>query len=95
MRCHICDKTLSEIEIQQEPDGTFQPCSVCMEIIMDAAYSNGFVRGDELEEFDLDDDTELDVMDSGEVESLDEDTYRSTYDHCDFSPIDPDDNDYD
>ena len=65
MRCHICDKALSEAEIQVTPDGKgFEPCSQCMEVILDAAYSDGFVRPDDLDE----------------VETLDEDTNRTQVD---------------
>lgn len=34
MHCFICDKQLSETEIQYNPlYGTFDPCSECLEII--------------------------------------------------------------
>lgn len=53
MRCHICDKTLTEGEIQVSPSGHgYEPCSVCMEIALDAAYCDGFVRPDDLDEVD-------------------------------------------
>lgn len=86
MRCHICDKSLTEEEIQTAPDGSYEPCSVCMNIILETAYSDGFTRpGDEFEE----------IEDEGsEVETLDEETYRSVYDHCDFSLPDNGINDY-
>ena len=43
MRCHICDKLLNEKEIQYEKrDKTFEPCGECLEIALDAAYSDGF-----------------------------------------------------
>lgn len=48
MRCDICDKTLSEKEIQyDESTRKFDPCSECIEIIMDAAFSDGFTTGDD------------------------------------------------
>jgi hypothetical protein len=51
MRCHICDKALTEAEIQLTPDKKgFEPCAVCMEIALDAAYSDGFVAEDEYTE---------------------------------------------
>lgn len=51
MRCNICDKVLTDVEVQFTPDKKgFEPCSPCMEIIMDAAYSDGFVRPDEADE---------------------------------------------
>lgn len=45
MHCHICDAELSEKEIvwNEELDG-YEPCSVCLEIIYDAAFSDGFSR---------------------------------------------------
>lgn len=53
MHCHICDRTLSEAEIQVSPDGKgYEPCSVCMEVILDAAYSDGFVNSDDLDEIE-------------------------------------------
>lgn len=71
MRCNICDKALSEAEIQPTPDGSgYEPCSVCMEIILDAAYSDGFSKPD-------------DEDNDGEVDTLDPDTFRSVFDHCD------------
>ena len=52
MRCHICDKTLSEKEISWNKDiGTFECCSVCLEISLDAAFSDGFSRPDEDDSF--------------------------------------------
>jgi len=64
VHCHICDKILSEAEIQQDPTGRYEPCSFCMEIILDAAYTDGFVRPDDADGVSvLDDDillTELD-----------------------------------
>jgi hypothetical protein len=45
MHCHICDAELSEKEIiwNEELNG-YEPCSVCLEIIFDAAFSDGFHR---------------------------------------------------
>ena len=52
MRCHICDKALSEKEISWNKDiGTFEPCSECLEISLDAAFSDGFSRPDEDDSF--------------------------------------------
>lgn len=69
MRCHVCDKTLTEAEIIPLPKGHgYEPCSVCLEIALDAAYSNGFVREDPLDDPYLEDE-----YGSGEVETLDSD----------------------
>ena len=76
MRCHICDKSLTETEIQVSPSGKgYEPCAPCMEIILDAAYSDGFVKEEPLEDIEVEDD--------GIVDTLDLDEYRSTFDHCD------------
>ncbi len=79
MKCAICDKTLSEAEIiLNKETGTWEPCGQCLEIALDAAYSGDFKPDDDL------DDPELNTkFGSGAVETLDTDTYRSYYDHCD------------
>lgn len=50
MRCHICDKALTEAEIQINPDKKFECCSICLEVALDAAYCDGFVPPDEYSE---------------------------------------------
>ena len=64
MRCHICDRPLSDSEVQTCPSGSgFEPCTTCMDIALDAAYCDGFVKEDldEVEVLDGDDHvTELD-----------------------------------
>lgn len=45
MRCYICDVELSESEIQLDEEGKSEPCTTCMNIIMDTAYTNGFKPG--------------------------------------------------
>ncbi len=48
MRCNACDKALTEAEIQFIPQSkTFEMCSICLEVAMDAAYSDGFQRPDD------------------------------------------------
>lgn len=81
MRCHICDRALSGTEIIKSPDKkSYEPCTSCMEVIMETAYCDGFVKDEETE-------TELgDAEGVGGIEpadTLDPDTYRSVYDHCD------------
>ena len=62
MHCNICDKQLGEKEISWNDDlGTYEPCVTCLEVIMEAAYSDGF---------DTEDD-EFIVLES----SFDEDTH--------------------
>lgn len=44
MHCHICDSELSEKEISWNKElGTFEPCTVCLDIAMEAAYCDGFL----------------------------------------------------
>jgi hypothetical protein len=50
MRCHCCDKALTEAEIQITPDKKFDMCSICLDVAMDAAYSDGFVRPDDVQD---------------------------------------------
>jgi len=48
MKCHICDKELTEKEIIWNKDiNTWDPCSVCLDIAFDAAFSDGFSRPDD------------------------------------------------
>lgn len=48
MKCNICDKELTEKEVVWNTDiDTFEPCTVCLDSIMDAAFSDGFARPDE------------------------------------------------
>ena len=79
MRCYVCDKAMTDNEIQVSPDGiSYDPCPVCMTVILDAAYSDGFVK-----EADLSVELGEDGLGSGEVEVLeDPDVYKSTFDHC-------------
>lgn len=48
MRCYICDKTLTDKEVVYDDDlKAYDPCSTCMEIILDTAYSDGYVHADD------------------------------------------------
>ena len=48
MKCGICDKELTEKEIVWNTDiEAWEPCSVCLDIAFDAAFSDGFSRPDE------------------------------------------------
>lgn len=42
MRCYICDNELSENEIQLDENLKSEPCTSCMKVIMDTAYTDGF-----------------------------------------------------
>ncbi len=76
MKCYICDKTLTELEVQWNKDlEEWEPCGTCLEIALDAAYSGDFETKEEGEE--------QTPFGSGAVDTLDSDTYRSYYDHCD------------
>jgi hypothetical protein len=56
MRCDICDKALTDKEINWNDDlKSYEPCTVCLDAAMDAAYSSSFMSDDEfvlLEDFD-------------------------------------------
>lgn len=57
MRCNICDKALSEKEGSFNRDiQTFDPCTVCLDIAMDAAYTGGWTDEDDDKYVLLDDD---------------------------------------
>lgn len=63
MHCNICDRMLSEKEIVWNKDiDTYEPCGTCLEIAMDAAYSDGFQY----------DDDEADCIYIGEESMLDD-----------------------
>ena len=48
MRCNCCDRTLSEQEIHfNEELNAWEMCVTCLEISLDAAYSQGFSRDDD------------------------------------------------
>ena len=49
MRCNICDRKMTDKEIAYNEElGAFEPCSTCLEVIMDAAFSGGYQdTGDE------------------------------------------------
>ena len=56
MRCHVCDKALTDKEVVfnkdlVNPDGSggYEPCTVCLEVAMDAAFSQGHKRPDDHE----------------------------------------------
>lgn len=43
MRCNICNKSMTDKEIQWNEDlKTYEPCVTCLDIAMDAAYSQGY-----------------------------------------------------
>ena len=48
MRCHICDKQLTDKEVVWNKDlDAYEPCSFCLEAARDAAYSDGFQNEDD------------------------------------------------
>lgn len=48
MRCNICDKALSDTEVVFNKGlNDYEPCSTCLEIAMDAAFSQGYHRPDD------------------------------------------------
>lgn len=85
MRCHICNKALSEAEILVAPDGTsFEPCATCLDVIFDAAYSDGFHKEDPLDDPELNEDG-FDGLEfgTGAVETLDPGAHLSFFDQSD------------
>lgn len=55
MKCNCCDSDLSDKEIiWNEEIGTWELCSVCLEVAMDAAYSQGFTKEDDVETVETD-----------------------------------------
>lgn len=50
MRCNCCDKALSDTEIVWNNElKAYELCSVCLEIAMEAAFSQGYHRPDDNE----------------------------------------------
>lgn len=42
MRCYICDKQLTDKEVNyNEQTGKYEPCSECLDIITDTAFPSG------------------------------------------------------
>lgn len=79
MRCNICNKELSasEIVFNKELDA-FEPCSVCLDVIMDTAFSQGFNKPDDEEVSD-----EVgDKYGDGIVETLEEDEEEIPFNDC-------------
>lgn len=47
IKCHICDKDLTDKEVQYNKDlKCWEPCMNCWDVILDAAYSDGFQYDD-------------------------------------------------
>lgn len=43
MRCYICDHQLTDKEVNYNQDlGMDEPCTTCLDVALDAAYSGGF-----------------------------------------------------
>lgn len=76
MRCNICDKAMSDSEIIFNKDlNGYEPCVVCLEIAMDAAFSQGIQKQDE---FEIPEEIG-DEFGDGIVETFDSDTHYSNY----------------
>jgi len=75
MRCNICDKTLSETEVlfNKEIDA-FEPCSTCLDIAMETAFSQGFHKPDDEIPVEVGD-----IYGDGIIETLDSDVFSSSY----------------
>ena len=61
MHCYVCDKELTDKETVWNADlEGFEMCTHCLDISLDAAYSNGYGRPDEDDSFVLLDDDDND-----------------------------------
>lgn len=90
MRCNVCDKALSNDEVSWNPEiKAWEMCSVCLDVAMDTAFSQGYNRPD--------DEITVEVGDEfgdGIIETLDTETSVSVYQWGDASDITGED-DYD
>ena len=69
MRCNICDKELTEKEISYNEDlEGFEPCTECLDIAFEAAFSGGVP----------DDDREFAAVDSS-FDDLDNESFSSFF----------------
>lgn len=49
MKCNICNKDMSDKEVSYNEDlKSYEPCTECLDIAMDAAYSQGFLTEDDI-----------------------------------------------
>ena len=70
MRCSCCDRALSDAEVIWNAElQAWEICSTCLEVAMDAAFSNGFSPDGE----PLDDPEMQEQFGNGAVETLDPD----------------------
>ena len=54
MRCAWCDRVLTDKEVVWNSDlEAFEPCHVCLDVALEAAYSGGFKREEEYEEIPI------------------------------------------
>lgn len=68
MRCSCCDRALSDKEVVWNDDlKSYELCTVCLDIALDAAYNNGFDPDDDM--FVLIDDDLFDGDDPGYTET--------------------------
>lgn len=66
MKCNVCDRQLGEKEISWNKDiNNFEMCGECLEVALDAAFSDGFLKEDD--EFILINDPVLVDYDENEV----------------------------
>jgi hypothetical protein len=55
MKCNICDKDMSDKEVSYNEDlKAYEPCTTCLDIALDAAYSQGFHTEDDEFEYCVD-----------------------------------------
>lgn len=76
MKCNCCDRDLSDTEVVYNIElQTWEMCSTCLEVAMDAAFSQGFSPdGDPLDDPELQEE-----VGNGAAETLDPDFQRDEY----------------
>ncbi len=72
MRCHVCDRVLTDKEIVYNTDiPAFEPCNVCLDVIMETAYSDGFKKEEGYEEIPILDGGADDLWDDNFLKEFD------------------------
>lgn len=75
MHCNICDKQLSEKEINWNDDlPGWEPCGTCLDVIMDAAFAGNY-EDEEERVVDSDFDDDVYYGDSSELWASEEEDY--------------------
>lgn len=90
MRCNCCDKALPDTEVVWNNElKAYEMCATCLEVAMDAAFSQGFTHPDDEIPEEIGDE-----FGDGIVETFDTDVSLSDYQEGDAGDI-PGYDDYD